>query len=144
MIDIPPDVALKASIRSGSVYFFRHDAFSSEHGHYFVVLNTNPVTERVILLVWASSEIAKVKARRKNCSSETLIVVKPVQYPTFTFTSIFDCNKVLEMNIERLIQKLKVKELSVMPEISRQIVCQLRNGVLASNLISGRIKTQLK
>jgi len=144
MIDIPPDVTLKASIRPGSVYFFRQDSFSSEYRHYFVVLNADPSSDRVILLVCASSQLAKAKARRENCPPETLVLVSHEQYTVFPYPSLFDCNFVLEQSLDKLTQKLRANELDIMPEIDMQIVGQLRRRVLASREVAGRIKAMLR
>jgi hypothetical protein len=144
MIDIPPDIVLKSSIRPGSIYYFRHDAFSSEYPHYFVVININPISEKILFLVCATSERAKIKERRRNCPPETLVLIKPHQYPTFPFPSIFDCNNVIETSIDRLIQKLTEKKLSIMPELGSTFVDLLRAGVLVSPLVTGRVKDQLR
>lgn len=145
MPDVPPNVTIRATIRPGSVYYFRHEAFlHSSDPHYFVVINIDPTIEQVVLLVCASTKKFKVAARSANLPPQTLIQVKPSQYPGFIYTSIFDCNYVYEDSLEELIQRLASKQLELKPEMNMQLVEQLRQGVLDSPLIAGRIKAQLR
>jgi hypothetical protein len=39
MIDIPPDVQIRATLRAGSVCYFSEETHSTDTPHYFVVLN---------------------------------------------------------------------------------------------------------
>lgn len=144
MPDVPPDVTIRATIRSGSVYYFRHEDFlHSRDPHYFVVINMDPTIEQVIFLVCASTKKFKVRVRSANLPPQTLIQVEPSLYPGFTYTSVLDCNYVYEDSLENLIQRLVNKQLELKPEMDMQLVKQLRQGVLDSPLIPGRIKAQL-
>jgi len=145
MPDVPPNVTIRASIRPGSVYYFCHETFlHSRDPHYFVVINIDPTIEQVILLVCASTRKFKVAARSANVPPQTLVQVKPSQYPGFIYTSILDCNFVYEDSLETLIQRLANKQLELKPEMDMQLVEQLRKGVLDSPLITPRIKAQLR
>ena len=99
---LPPEVQIKSSIRTGSVYYFPEDNFNSPDSHYFVVINIDPFHETTILLVCASSRINNVKFRRKDCPAETLIYLNPEQYPEFSRDTVFDCNYVIEKTIDQL------------------------------------------
>lgn len=143
MVDIPPEVAIKATIKPGSVYYFPHDSFHSTDPHYFVVINIDPINERVILLVCASSKISKIKARYTNCPVDALVKISPSQYPDFKVNSIFDCNQVIEETIDQLIERLLNKRLKLKAEMDIRLVERLRKGVLSSRLVSGKIKAQL-
>lgn len=144
MPDVPPDVAIKATIRPGSVYLFHNESLSSPYPHYFIVVNINPMSEQTIILVWASSQIAKVKKRRQNCPRETLVQIMPDQYPDFLYPSIVDCNHFHEETLEKLIERLSAKQLQLKTEMDMPLVEQLRQGLLASRLIPRRIKMQLQ
>ena len=143
MIDIPPEVVIKSSIKPGSVYYFPNEEFSSDEPHFFVVLNIAPASESVILLVCASSRIDKVKLRRRKLPKDTLILIKPSQYPIFKVDSIFDCNYVIEQTIDKLVQRLSNGELLLKTEMEIGLVEILRRGVQLSPLVSDRIKEQL-
>lgn len=145
MLDVPPDVAIRGTIRPGSVYYFRHEDFlHSTDRHFFAVINIDPTIEQIILLVCASTRKFKVVARSTDLPPQTLVRVEPSQYSGFIYSSIFDCNSVYTDSLENLIQRLKNKQLELKPEIDMQIVEQLRQGVLDSPKITGRVKAQLR
>ena len=87
MIDIPPEVQIKATIKPGSVYYFSEDTFFSDEPHYFIVINKNPQSDIVILLVCSSSQIRKTKFRRRGLPG-TLVEIRKEQYEEFTRDSI--------------------------------------------------------
>ncbi len=144
MVDVPPEVAIRSTIKSGAVYYFTEDSFTSSEPHYFIVLNSDPLNEQVILLVCASSQIDKVRHRRKNCPAETVIEVNSVQYPGFSVDSIIDCNSILQVTITKLVEKLSKRELRLKTEMDPSLVEQFRKGVLASPMIEGQIKNLLR
>jgi len=145
LVKIPPEVAIKATIQPGSVYYFPSEHFDSSESHYFVVINIDPTSEHIILLVCASSQISKVKrrVRASNCPSETFVEVSPSQYPKFKYKSIFNCNHVFEQTIDQIIERLLNEQLKLMPEMSIRLVDQLRQGVLASPTVASGIKGKL-
>ncbi len=143
MVKIPPEVAIRAAIRPGSVYYFPHESFSSPEPHYFVVINIDPISDEVILLICASSKVATVRSLWQNCPGETFVEISPYQYSGFKLMSVLNCNHVIEQTIDQLIQRLSSGQLKLKPEMHIELVEQLRRGVLTSPLVSGRIKTQL-
>ena len=143
MTRIPPEI-IKASIKPGSVYYFREESFKSTEKHNFVVINRNPRTDEIILLACASSQIENTKRIRYNCPSETLVIITPEQYSGFSTDSIFDCNNIIRRSIDIIMEKYKNDELLVRPEMDVKLVEILRKGVLASNLIEHRIKAMLQ
>jgi hypothetical protein len=145
MPDVPPEVAIKATIKPGSVYYFRHESFvNSEVPHYFIVINLDPLSEEAILLVSSTSRPFKVRQRYLNCPEKTLVEVTPAQYPGFSLTSIINCNNVIAETIDSLINRLANKELVMKMEMDIRLVEQFREGVLASPEITGKIKAQLR
>jgi hypothetical protein len=140
---IPPEV-IKASIKPGSVYYFHEESLKSTEKHYFVVINRNPLTDEVILLVCASSQIAHVKLINKNCPAKTLVTIRPEDYHGFRVPSIFNCNNIFRSSIEVIMKKYNNKELLVKPEMDLKWVDALRNGVLASKQIESRVKSMLR
>jgi len=143
-MDIPPEVAIKATIKVGSVYYFPEVSFHSPEPHYFIVINTDPIEDKVIFLVCASSQIDKSRERRKICPTGTLVEIAPDQYTDFRVDSIIDCNYVLETSIGQLVEKLSRNELQIKVEMDSTIVKRLREGVLSSPLIERRIKKLLQ
>lgn len=72
-MEVPPEVAIKATIRPGSVFYFLEDTLTSDEPHYFIVINIDPLTDKTLVLVCASSQIPRVRRRRRNCPAETLV-----------------------------------------------------------------------
>lgn len=144
LIDIPPEVQIKSTIRPGSVYYFTEESFSSPEPHYFIVINTNPQSDTAIFLVCASSQIPRVKTRRKMCPSQTLVEIDPGQYPDFKWPSVVDCNHVAEKNIDQLVEKLSEGKLKFKTEMDVILVEQLRDGVMQSPMVERRIKVLLQ
>ena len=142
-MEIPDDIQIKSTIRLGSVYYFPEDTFSSPEPHYFIVLNTDPLSDTIIFLVCASSKIDNVKRRRMTCPGDTLIEITPEQYPHFKFDTIIDCNSVMEKTIDQLVEKLSQGTLEMKTEMDVSIVEQLRAGVLNSPVVERRIKLLL-
>ena len=75
MIEIPPEVQVKSTIKPGTVYYFTEESFKSEEPHYFIVINHDPVNDEVVLMVCASSKVEKVIRRRKKIQ-ETIIIIE--------------------------------------------------------------------
>jgi len=144
LIKVPPEVAIRSTIRRGSVYYFPEDSFQSSEPHYFIVLNTNPLEDEAIFLVCASSKINKVKQHRSTCPYETLVEITPDQYAGFKVATIIDCNDVFEKSIDQLVDKLLKEELKLKSEMDISIVEQLREGVMSSPLVEHRIKALLQ
>jgi hypothetical protein len=140
LIDIPPEVQIESTIRPGSVFYFIENTFTtSEEPHYFIVINHNPTTDRVVLLVCTSSQIQAVKRRRRNLP-DTTVEIKKEKYPDFKKDSIVDCNDVFVKSMDTLILKLKQNELKLKMEIDITLVKKLRTAVKQSPIVEREIK----
>jgi hypothetical protein len=61
-MEIPPDVRIKATITKGSVYYFKDESHEEDApSHYFVVINAEPLSDRILILVCASSQLDKLR-----------------------------------------------------------------------------------
>lgn len=143
MVQIPAAIQIRAAIKPGSVYYFPEASFSSTEPHYFVVLNHNPLADTFLVLVCASSQIEKVKRRRRSCPPNSLVELSPVEYAAFTMPCIIDCNDVHEYTIDDLISRREKFDLRLKPEMSADLVEKLRRAVTASPLVTGKIKAML-
>jgi len=144
LIDIPSKIQIRSTIKSGSVYYFPEETFDSSGAHYFIVLNTNPQTDTVLILVCASSRMNKVRKRRRTCPRKTLIEITSKQYSGFSRNSIIDCNRIVEKTTEQLIDKLSKGKLRMEAEMGLSLVNQIIEGVMESPLIEQRIKKMLQ
>ena len=142
-VDIPADVQIKATIQTGSVYYFLEDSFPSKEPHYFIVLNVNPLNDEVILLVCASTQIETVRSRSLNCPKETLVEISPSQYAGFSRHSIINCNNVFQKGMSELANKLSEGKLKLKPEMDLCLVNKLVEGALYSNEVERWKKRKL-
>jgi len=145
-MDIPPNVRILATIKTGSVYYFEEEELLSDEPHYFVVLNQNPRTEEFLILVCASSQIEKRQqiAQRLGFPSETQVIILSSEYSIFSKDTMIDCNRVFEKTSQTLIEKLEQNKLKVCTEMMPDGILQkLVGGVLASSQISEKIKQML-
>ena len=138
-----PSGIIKASIKAGSVYYFRDEHLNSSYKHYMVVLNKKPKTDEVILFACGQSKIRNVKLLRSNCPPETLVIITPKQYSGFRVDTIFDCNNVFPQSINNIADKYEKGELIVKTEIDIKQVELLRQGVVASKLSEPRFQKML-
>lgn len=142
-MDISARVRILAGIQTGSVYYFEEEELSSTEPHYFVVLNKDPQTDELLILVCASSQVEKRKqiAQKLGFSSETLVVISPSDYALFTKETVIDCNRAFEKTAQSLIDKLEQKKLHICTELmSEDIIQKLVGGIIASTQIAEKIK----
>lgn len=135
-MEIPAEVKIRATIKRGSIYYFKEEKFSSEDPHYFVVLNKNPQTAIVVLLVNATTKIEKRKRARRNMPLTTLIEACSVDCSALTELSLFDCNSSYEKPIASLVEKLENGELTICnATISKKLLNRLHQGVADSPVV---------
>ncbi len=141
---IIPDIRITACLEPGAVFYFKEESFeNSNTPHYFILLNNNPKFDEVLVLVYATSKVEKVKQRRRNCPKQTLIDIMPEDYRDFTLPTIIDCNTVIELNPLKLIEKLENKELRICEKMPFKHFNLIKSGVLTSRMVEGRIKKSL-
>jgi len=146
-MDIPADIHILATIKTGSVYYLEEESISSPEPHFFVLLNKNPRTEEFLILVCASSQVEKRKEiiKKLGFPTETLVVVAPGEYKLFKKQTVIDCNRVFEKTAQSLIDKLKNGKLRVCEEMMPdEIVKKLIQGVLVSLQVTEKIQDMLR
>jgi hypothetical protein len=142
-MDIPARVQILAGIRTGAVYYFTEESFQSSEPHYFIVLNKNPRTDELLILVCASSQVEKRTevAKKLGFPTETLVIISPPEFPLFKKQTIIDCNRALERTSQSLIEKLEQGKLKICTELMPiSIVEKLILGVLASSQVSKKVQ----
>lgn len=147
-MDIPPKVRIPLCIEQGSVFNFHVDFDRPKReskNRYFVVLNRNPKTDTLLIMVTSTTQIAKKLefVKRAGISEQTIISVGPKEYSVFTNESVFNCNDVFEVNIQDLVRKIEDNGSMNYPKISDIILAKLIIGVNESPRISADIKKLL-
>jgi hypothetical protein len=140
----PLPFELRLSLRRGTVYYFQHRGLTSEASHYFVVVNNDPRADKVLLLAVASSQVDKIRERRRNLPPETLVEVQPEDYGSFTKPTMIDCNQVFELDRAEFVERFKAKELRSHPDLPAFIVERVRAGILASPRVDEEHKERIR
>lgn len=140
--------AIHQSLKRGDVLRIKASPpFESSDYHFFVVLNINPATEEVLLLVSGTSQVQKRLEARLRISdndgqyvSDTTKVFPIGTYSFFTAQTLFDCNEIHNVKIEVIKRRnLLVDNFSLSSEDTLELLAK----VGASKLVAPRIKNQL-
>jgi len=140
----PLPFELRLSLRRGTVYYFQHRGLLSEASHFFVVMNTDPQRDTVLLLAVASSQVDKIRERRRNLPSETLVEVFPSEYEGFTKPTLIDCNQVFELDRAELVSRYQAKSIRSHPDLPLDILNRVRDGILASPRVDEAYKELIR
>ncbi|WP_435894820.1 hypothetical protein [Oceaniferula spumae] len=124
-------------IRQGAVFYMVDRRLSSTEPHYFIVLNRDPYGDKLLLLAVASSQVEKVRARRKRKSlpPETVVEISPSDYQDFKVDSCVNCNTVFTKSLVELADQWKRKEIRGQADLGDTILQQLITGIMASPMI---------
>ena len=138
----PPDVDLKLrlTLREGSVYYFPDRSLTSPEPHYFIVVNSDPLTQQFLLLAVTTTKVGEVKHRRTSCP-ETLVEFAPASSNVFTKHCIADCNDLKQIALgdfnERFVRKAIKYFDKDLPIALRRA---LRRAIHASKILSDELK----
>ncbi len=147
-MEIPINIRIPLCVEQGSVFNFYMEVGGSSRqskNRYFVVLNRDPKTDSVLILVTSTTKITKRKefVQRAGISEQTIVVVSPNEYPVFTNGSAFNCNDVIEVSMKDLVRKIEKNGSMNYPKISDSILTKLITGVNKSPNIAPAIKKLL-
>ena len=134
------DLRLRLSLREGSVYYFPHHSLSSPEPHYFIVVNSDPLAQKVLLLAVVTSQIDKVRLRRKACL-ETLVELTSKEFDVLTKPSIVDCNDLKEVPVAEFNARFMAKRIQYFAkDLPVPFRRALRKAIHASIVVSGEQK----
>jgi hypothetical protein len=135
------DAALRLTLREGSIYYFVDRALTSAEPHFFFVINSQPLTQQVLVLGICTSKVAEVKARRRDCP-ECLVELDMKDLPgVLKKPSIVDCNTPRSVPLAEFNTRFVRKEIRYfdkdLPEHLRKA---MRAAIHASKLVPAEIK----
>ena len=147
-MDIPIKVRVPLSIEQGSIFNFHIDfdgAGRKSGNRYFVVMNCNPRTDKVLIMITSTTQIEKRKEfiRKAKISEKTLVIVSSKECSTFKIESAFNCNDIHEVGMEDLVRKIEDGGSMNYPKISDSILKKLISGVTESPVVTEEIKKLL-
>lgn len=137
-----------SSLRQGYIFRLKGSKpFESGAYHVFIVLNHDPVSDRVLLLVNGTSKVGKaldLMQRNPNIQNETMIYFPAGKYPFFTKDTAVNCNNVMQLDVRGLdfgTENVKTIESGTLDkgDIDR-VIC----GVLKSRSVPEFIKAKVR
>jgi hypothetical protein len=141
-LEIPGD--LRLTLRAGTVYYFQHRELTSPEPHYFIVANSDPLRDQVLLLAVASSKVENVRQRRRQMPTETVVEISPAEYVEFRVPSVVDCNRVFRKSLIELIDDRKRGLLTPKKDLPRELLLRIQTGIKASPLVEEDAKALIK
>ena len=134
------DLKLRLTLREGSVYYFEERHLTSPEPHYFIVVNSDPLAQQVLLLSVVTSKVEDVKLRRKNCL-ETLVELTPDNSGVLKKPSIVDCNDLKQVPLAEFNTRFMRREIRCfdkdLPVVLRKA---LRKAIHASTILTAEMK----
>lgn len=102
-MQVPIDI--KLSLRTGTVYYFEHRELSSGESHYFIVLNSDPMNQKVLLMSVITSKVENQERRIKRAGhpEETLVKFSSEDYGELRVESCVNCNKIFSKPLAELV-----------------------------------------
>lgn len=147
-MDIPPKIRVPLCIEQGCVFNFYIDFGTTARqskNRYFVVLNKNPKTDLLLIMITPTSQVNKKRdfIKRAGISEQTIVSVSPSEYPTFKTESAFNCNDVIEVSMKDLIRKIEEDGSMNYQKIPDSVLAKIIIGINASPRVSPAIKKLL-
>lgn len=134
------DLTLRLSLREGSVYYFEERSLTSPEPHYFIVVNSDPLAQRVLLLSVVTSQVESVKLRRKACP-ETLVELAPAVFGVLKKPSIVDCNDLKQVPLADFNARFVRQEIKCFgQDLPAALRRALRHAIHASAILPGEVK----
>ena len=104
----------------------------------------DPLRDTVLLLAVASSQVDKIRERRRNLPADTLVEVAPHEYEGFTKNTMIDCNQVFELDRAELVSRFQAKSIRSHPDLPLDILNRVRDGILASPRVDEAYKELIR
>ena len=139
------DFTLQLSLREGCIYYFDDRRLTSEEPHFFIVVNSDPLAQEVLLLSVVTSKVEKVKLFRRQVP-QTLVELGPAELPeVFTKDSIVDCNSLFPVPLAEFNARYVRKEIKVFgKDLPRSICDALCRAIHASTVVAEPLKELIR
>ena len=134
------DLKLRLTLREGSVYYFEERHITSPEPHYFIVANSDPLAQQVLLLSVVTSKVEDVKLRRKNCL-ETLVELTPDIFDVLKKPSSVDCNDLKRVSLAEFNTRFMCREIRCFDrDLPVALRKALRKAIHASTILAPEMK----
>ena len=134
------DLKLRLTLSEGSVYYFAERHLTSPEPHYFIVVNSAPLAQQVLVLSVVTSKVDDVKLRRKACP-ETLVELAPDIFGVLKKPSIVDCNDLKQVPLSEFNARFVRGEIRCFDkDLPVALRKALRKAIHASTILSAEMK----
>ena len=134
------DLKLRLTLREGSIYYFEERSLTSPEPHYFIVVNSDPLAQQVLVLSVVTSQVENVKLRRKACP-ETPVEFAPDIFDVLKKPSIVDCNDLKQIPLADFNARFVRKEIRYFDQdLPATLRKALRKAIHASNILAPEVK----
>jgi len=134
---------LKLGLRTGSVFYFRARELTSDLPHFFVVLNQNPLEEKLLLLTVFTSQIDKVRLRNRE-RPHTVVEFGPEDYGPLVRPTAVDGNVILRRSPSEMVDLVRRKEMVYHVDLPAPLLERLREALLGSPVIDDEDKDLIR
>lgn len=134
------DLTLRLTLREGSIYYFAERHLTSPKPHYFIVVNSDPLAQHVLVLSVVTSHVEEVKLRRKACP-ETLVELAPDIFDLLKKPSIVDCSDLKQIPLADFNARFVRKDIRYFgKDLPAALRKALRKAIHASKILADEVK----
>jgi len=149
-MEIPLKISITTCIEQGAIYHYRitkqnQDGTAYDGNRFFIVINANPKTDEILVLVTITKEIDNVKEFIKKIheDSDTVVPITISDFPHLSRDSAVNCNNVYQISMKELIKKIENGGKIFKHKLPETIISALISGVMKSNQVSPEVKEML-
>lgn len=151
-MEIDPNIRKQSfisSLKQGTVFRLKGDIpFESDKYHIFIVLNNEPQSDTILLLVNGTSKVEK-KLRvlhhiYHDNTNKTFVIIEANAYQFITKQTIIDCNEVNAIDVNAINFNSDDFKPIISDELSQNDIDRVINSVLNSTNVSDHIKKKIK
>ena len=134
---------LKLGLRAGSVFYFQAREMLSAQPHFFVVVNSNPLRDELLLLTVFTSQIDKVRQRNRE-RPETVVEFGPADFAPLDQPTAVDANVIVRRSLSEMVDLVRRKEIGYHPDLSLDLLSRIRTALLSSPVIEDEDKDLIR
>ena len=144
---IPSNISVPICIEKGSIYHYRiklknRDGSDYDGERFFIVINTNPKTDEILVLTTITSKIEKQELYVKKIGEDpdTLVKISKNDFSCLTKDSVINCSNIYTSTMNKLIEDIDNGGKIFYEKLPKNIIDAITSGVLKSKLVPSEYK----
>lgn len=148
-MDFSPEQLFQFFAQAGSLIRFQPGTiFGSTNAHIGVVVNSDPDTQKAVVVICASSQIDKARefARKRRLSPSTVVCITGGTHPHFGQNTAFLCNNPEAVSFDVLAawhNEGNIELIRRNNQIDDALLNEIRAGISVSDMVEDSIKDML-